>query len=155
MKDILYRYFLQDGDVAFSQVPVRYNDDDKIFVPNSEDSISDVEESDILFWGLPVSQDRQNTRSYIEGTRNQLRLTNKEFQDLMEIDEIELVDPSMIVDAVLAVMVRYINTKVGGLDNIVSIRENVNTFSLDLADGTSYMVSFIHGRPVKKRHEKD
>jgi len=76
---ILYRYFMRDGDVAYAQVPVRYDDDNNMF------AFTDEESSDVLFWGCPVMQDSPRANAYIECTRYKLILSDKEFNDLLEI----------------------------------------------------------------------
>jgi len=56
-----YRYYIQDGDKAYSLVSVKYLDDEKMFVPDDDTQ----EDADIEFSGMRVKVD-ENNDAYVE-----------------------------------------------------------------------------------------
>lgn len=79
------RYYLQDEDKAYSQVPVTYLKDDNIFVPNEEE----MEDTAIEYAGMLVQVDN-NGNAYVGNTEELLRvaLGTKFYDEALECGHI-------------------------------------------------------------------
>lgn len=142
MKDIVMRYYLRDGDIAYAQVPMEYCD-------NSYSVSGGHESYECTFWDCPVIQTEGEAGHYIEATRDKLRLTDAEITELISTGGIEPQKSDEHLVAMIEGITEYVDSIVG-LQNVKGLRERKHLLSIDLWSGDSYVMILNHCKSAYK-----